>query len=166
MIIRKPFILEFILKKQNKPAKSFTSKYETIKLVLHTDCWVAPITAPQKKMAKYLAIWDTGATQSVISQKVVDDLKLKPIGVTYVHGIGGVQESYQYIVGLKLPNEVFYSQVIVTVGKFVDFQILIGMNIISTGSFAVTNRAGKTVMSFSFPSHDTIDFVKQYPVHK
>ena len=134
--------------------------------VLSTDCWVAPFPKNQDSMTKYLAIWDTGATQSVINPKVVDELKLMPIGVTKVHGVGGVQESFQYIVGLKLPNEVFYSQVIVTVGQFTDFQILIGMDIISSGSFAVTNRAGKTVMSFSYPSHDTIDFVQQYPTRK
>jgi hypothetical protein len=42
-----------------------------------------------------------------------------------------------------------------------DFDIIIGMNIIRLGDFALFNGLGNTVMSFRLPSSDTpIDFVK------
>jgi uncharacterized protein YecA (UPF0149 family) len=38
--------------------------------------------------------------------------------------------------------------------------LLIGMDLISLGDFAVTNFAGKTVFSFRVPSVQMIDFVQ------
>ncbi len=38
--------------------------------------------------------------------------------------------------------------------------ILIGMDIITLGDFAITNYNNKTVFSFRFPSSEVIDFVK------
>jgi hypothetical protein len=37
--------------------------------------------------------------------------------------------------------------------------MLIGMNIITMGDFAITNHRGQTVMSFRVPSLQKIDFV-------
>ncbi len=39
--------------------------------------------------------------------------------------------------------------------------MLIGMDIISRGDFAVTNKDGKTTFSFRLPSVAKIDFVKE-----
>jgi hypothetical protein len=39
------------------------------------------------------------------------------------------------------------------------------MDIIATGGFAITNRDGKTVLSFRVPSVECIDFVKQMQAH-
>jgi hypothetical protein len=36
--------------------------------------------------------------------------------------------------------------------------VLIGMDIISRGDFALTHKEGKTVFSFRYPSLATIDF--------
>jgi hypothetical protein len=38
--------------------------------------------------------------------------------------------------------------------------VLIGMNIINKGDFAITNFQGKTTMSFRIPSKQKIDFVE------
>ena len=40
------------------------------------------------------------------------------------------------------------------------FEVLIGMDIIGAGDFAVTNSNGKTVMSYRYPSIERIDFVE------
>lgn len=42
-----------------------------------------------------------------------------------------------------------------------DCDMLIGMDIISQGDFALTNRDGRTVFSFQIPSTHLYDFVKQ-----
>ena len=52
----------------------------------------------------YVAIWDTGATNTVISQKLADELKLTPIGKANVSTAGGIIEVNKYVLGLKLPN--------------------------------------------------------------
>ena len=43
-------------------------------------------------MEEFVAIWDTGATHSVITQRVVDACALKPIGTTTVSHAQGVTE--------------------------------------------------------------------------
>ena len=49
----------------------------------------------------------------------------------------------------------------VTDGNILGTDVLIGMDIINTGDFAVTNVDGKTCMSFQMPSIRRIDFVKE-----
>jgi len=41
------------------------------------------------------------------------------------------------------------------------FEVLIGMDIISLGDFALTNKDGKSVFTFRIPSITRIDFVKE-----
>lgn len=105
------------------------------------------------------AIWDTGATGSVITQSVVDACGLKQIGMTQVHGVHSSELSPVFLVNIELPNMGF-SNLRVTLGKLPEHSgVLIGMDIISKGDFAVTNYEGKTVFSFQSPSSRKIDFV-------
>jgi len=41
---------------------------------------------------KYAAIWDTGATGTVITQKVIDECGLVATGMTQMHGVGGLYQ--------------------------------------------------------------------------
>ncbi len=52
-------------------------------------------------------------------------------------------------------------QIWVTQAVLFDADVLIGMDVIANGDFAVTNHQGKTLMSFRMPSVECIDFVKQ-----
>lgn len=58
-----------------------------------------------------------------------------------------------------MPNRVFISQLEATSGKLKDADMLIGMDVINRGDFAVTNVGGKTTMTFRMPSCECIDFV-------
>lgn len=117
-----------------------------------------------KECKKYIAIWDTGATNTVITEKVVRECGLQPIGVTQVNTADGVHKSNVYLVSVWLPNKVNYSIVRVTEGTLLGtMDVLIGMDIICTGDFAVTNLDRKTNFSFRYPSIECIDFVKQQP---
>lgn len=109
----------------------------------------------------YRAIWDTGATGSVITERVAKDLKLKPTGMTQVSTAGGTMLQNEYFVNIYLPNKVYVPDVRVTEGKLSNIDILIGMDIISLGDFSVTNHEGKTMMSFRMPSCHKIDYVKE-----
>lgn len=135
---------------------------------LITDIEIAPAfnpddVNPQTKPYKpYKALWDTGATGTVITKKIVDDLGLKQIGITKVfHGDGSTDQPVYYI-NIMLPHRVGFSYVRATEGKLTGFDVLVGMDIIVKGDFAITNSDGRTTFSFRIPSETCIDFVKEF----
>jgi hypothetical protein len=111
----------------------------------------------------FKALWDTGATNSAITQEVVDQCGLKPTGMARVGGIHGVRLAETFDVNIGLPNGVAFVGVPVTLGQVDDAQMLIGMDIITAGDFSITNVGGRTVFSFRIPSIHTIDYAKQGP---
>ena len=152
----------------------FTTRYGGRERVLRNDVGIhLPISADEvasldgKTVRKYSAIWDTGATNSGITKKVVDDLGLKPTGLVEVSHAKGRSMTNTYLVNIYLPSEVTIGQVRVTEVELLSDnlpegkrpQILVGMDVIGMGDFAVTNFSGKTVMSFRIPSVEEIDFI-------
>ena len=120
-----------------------------------------PITG---KSIKTNAIWDTGATNTVITAKVSTELELLSIGKTLVTGVHGIKEVNRYIVKATLNNENVQIDCPVTECQSLSpddsICVLIGMDIINLGDFAISNFQGKTVMSFRVPSIQKIDFVE------
>jgi hypothetical protein len=145
--------------------RSFTIAYSGISRVIQSEVHIAeafdPKTTKQHPVhKKYNAIWDTGATGSVITKKVVDDCGLKPIGMVNVSTAGGVTACEVYLVNILLTNGVGIKFVKVTQAVMHDgCDVLIGMDVITVGDFAITNKDGKTVASFRTPSSECIDFV-------
>ncbi len=117
---------------------------------------------PAPAVVEFDAIWDTGATNSVITQDVVDGCGLAPIGMVQTYGVHGSELAEVYLVNIYLPNHVAFGSIRVTKGILVDAQILIGMDLISQGDFAVTNFQGLTKFSFRVPSMRHIDFVQEH----
>lgn len=107
------------------------------------------------------ALWDTGATGSVITENTAKRLGLKPSGQAKVNHAGGCDYANTYIVDIFLPNRICFSSMKVTecpdvVGKF---GVIIGMDIISKGDFSFTNSGGNSLFSFKIPSSKETDFV-------
>ena len=148
-------------------ASSFTAQSGKILSVLQTSVKVGPAfdktaTAPGQK--EYIAIWDTGATACVITERIITECGLKPISMVKAHGADGEYTTEVFLVSLLLPNSVGFRQVHVTRGKLVGLaDMLIGMDVISQGDFAVTNTGGKTCFSFRCPSSERIDFTGKAP---
>jgi len=149
--------------------KSFTTTnsgivpilYNPVKIAVSFDPKIAQINEHIKICKEYHAIWDTGATNSSITLKVVSDCGLQPISITKVHTADGVKDSNVYLVSIVLPNEVIIPSVKVTecsLGQ--PYEVLIGMDVINGGDLAITNFNGKTVFSFRVPSMGCIDFNK------
>jgi len=135
---------------------------------LQTSCGIAeafdPVGTPaaqHPQFKQFQAIWDTGATGSVITQNVVDACTLKPISMTQVHGVDSSNLSEVYLVNIMLPNNVGVRQVRVSKNRLINTDVLIGMDIITLGDFAVTHQGGNTVFSFCFPSQRCLDFVAE-----
>jgi len=137
--------------------------------VLQTPVFISQSFDPATKsshpqLEEFKAIWDTGATGTVITQRVIDKCGLKPTGITNVHTVSGPTTSPTYLVNVGLPNHVMMGNIKVTRGAIRgDVDVLIGMDIISQGDFAVTNYLGKTAFTFRIPSLECIDFVKTKP---
>jgi predicted aspartyl protease len=136
--------------------------------VLQTPCRIAaafdPSTVSQlPQHFDFTAIWDTGASGSVITQSVIDACGLKPIGLTQVHDASGARDSGVYLVNIMLPNSVAFVAVSVTTGKLAPgSDVLIGMDIITLGDFSVTNKDGRTIFSFRVPSQLHVDYVQEH----
>ncbi len=111
---------------------------------------------------KFGAIWDTGATNTVICDRLAKKLKLTSIGMAKVSTAGGIVEVNRYVINIQLPNQLLIQNVIVTEGNLdEDTDFLIGMDIIGLGDFSITNVDGKTTFSFRYPSCETIDYVRE-----
>jgi uncharacterized protein YchJ len=149
--------------------QAFTTSYRQKVNALITDIGISLPFNPtadqnnqQPSILKCAAIWDTGATNSVITEKMAGQLKLKPTSMVEVRGVHGVKIKNAYLINVYLPNKTAFSYVKVTeCEEFVDSKLgmLIGMDIITSGDFAVTNFL-TTVLSFRQPSLEKIDFVE------
>lgn len=149
------------------PSQSFTVEHDGLADVLITKVAVFPAFNPEtakppKNAKKYNAIWDTGATGTCITKKIARECGLEPISMTKVSTASGVMDAYVYLVALGLPHGIGIPQIKVTEANLSsDIDLLIGMDIIGSGDFAVTNLNGKTVFSFRSPSLACIDFVQE-----
>lgn len=107
------------------------------------------------------ALWDTGASMSLISWEFAKRLNLEPISKIFISTPSAENiPSNVYLINLRLPNNTLISNISVVEGVLTGCNMLIGMDVISCGDFAVTNFSGRTVFSFRMPSLTTIDFGK------
>lgn len=118
-------------------------------------------TGLARQVLPFQAIWDTGATASVITPKVAADLNLAATGKARVTTVNGPRDSNVFLVDIELPNGVRVENLQVTDGDINGADVLVGMDIIGMGDFSVTNTGGATTMSFRLPSIKEIDYVEQ-----
>jgi hypothetical protein len=149
--------------KQQKAA--FTVSYNAKSNVIATQISVRANAlmsgSDNKNHIETRAIWDTGATKSVISSKLVASLALMPLGVTPVYGVNGVKNCSNYLVDFILPNGVTIQQVTVIESSDIPTDALVGMDIIGLGDFTVTNTESKTKFTYQIPSTHTTDYVAE-----
>ena len=118
---------------------------------------------PQLATKSTKALWDTGASRSVISRAIVKALDLTSTGAVNVSHAGGMSVSPTHLVNFYLPNRVGISGILVTEFEGTgDFGAIVGMDVITLGDFSVTNVAGQTWMSFRTPSMASIDYVREH----
>lgn len=149
--------------------KAFTARSQGGTLIsLITPCSICKAFDPLKvaqppQLSHFNALWDTGATGTVISPKVVQALGLVPFKRTNAHHAGGqTKDVGVYAVNIYLPNQVSLSFRNVCEGQLHGVDILIGMDIISMGDFSISNLGGVTTFTFRIPSVAAPDFVQDY----
>jgi predicted aspartyl protease len=134
---------------------------------------VIPVVASQSKAlcqrfglkkieADVLALIDTGATDTSISNKLAASLGLEVIAQCRVDAAGGIHRANMYSIDVLLRNMVNFTHI--RAAEFIKtvqiFDIIIGMDILTLGDLAITNHNHQTVLSFRVPSDiKHIDFV-------
>lgn len=145
----------------NSPSTSFTIQYEHPVNEIQTDCSISSMNDRASEWRLFKSAWDTGATNSVISNRAVDRCELIPTGFTEVFQVNGPPFlANTYMVRIKLPNDLEFHNILVTSSDLAgdDADVLIGMDIISQGDFAITHLSGRTKFSFQYPPQADIDF--------
>lgn len=143
------------------PHQAFTIKYNGLVNTLITDVFV--VSAFDKSKTKsFKAIWDTGATHSVITPQVFQDLNLFAIDKTIVNGVNSRKEVCITMVHIGLPNKFLIPNHRVTVCDIAGGDMLIGMDIIARGDFSICTGDGQTQFSFAMPPFENkIDLVEK-----
>ena len=110
---------------------------------------------------EFEAVWDTGATSTVISRKVAQYLCLKPIGFREVHHGGGKDICQVFLVSMLLPHHIILPYMEIIESNLTSCDVLIGMDIINQGDFAVSNFQKRTTFTFRTPSLQHFDFLSR-----
>jgi predicted aspartyl protease len=136
-----------------KPHFAFKQDNQILVNRLITEVVIFPISVSSSlKSVTAKALWDTGATGSVITPKVSKALFLVPINRRIVTGVNNTSMVDVVRISVGLPNKVMIKSVSVSVCKLTeDIDMLIGMDIILTGDLSVSNAGGKTLFTFAVP---------------
>lgn len=146
---------------------AFTIKFSGRVLRIVTDIDVAPVfdatlaPVPPGLFTRARALWDTGATNSHLTQSFANAMGLVPTGMATVNHAGGRSQVRTFLVNFALPNKVLVPGVAVAecddgAGQF---GVIIGMDIMGIGDLSISNVNGATMMSFRIPSVAGIDYV-------
>lgn len=116
----------------------------------------------EEKEAGVRVEWDCGATYSSISKELVKKLGLNPCGIEMTTSTTSSELSNVYELILILHNEIGIPMKVGVASNIHDtgIDMLIGMNVIALGDFAISTYNGTTCFSFRYPSKGLIDFTK------
>ena len=138
--------------------QSFIEKYEGYVNEIITGCLVIKATSGMLSDDKaivgfpFQALWDTGATNSMITSNVIEQLDLKPVTYATVYHAGGESEVPVFLAYISLPNNIIIGPLQVIEGQLEGVDVLIGMDIIGNGDFVITNNEEHTTLSYTTPS--------------
>ena len=135
---------------------SFSCKYDEISSWLYSDVNIAVCQSQNKYKREWKALWDTGASRSVISSNVVRALHLKSVTKMKAYTPSSSYEPYGYYIDLYLPNDLKIENLLVMEGEPYRCDILIGMDVITKGDLMVNNSDGKTSFTFRVSIPDEI----------
>jgi len=148
----------------NLKSLAFRADYDYLAPQLTTKVILFAVSAPApNKTVAVNAVWDTGATHSVITPYVSERLSLAPIDTVYIEGVNSAGEAAISMVHIGLPNSVLITSRRVTVANIGGgADMLIGMDIITLGDFIINNANHKTSFSFGMPPFsDKPDWVER-----
>ena len=128
------------------PQSAFTIDYSQRKREIITKCKIKNRLEDSPPL-EGSALWDTGATSSVVSKSFAKKLQLKPIRRGKIQDIHGHRTVDVYLADIWLSNEMTYPGWNFLENDIVGkVDVLIGMDIIGNGDFSI---CGGRVFSFA-----------------
>ena len=116
---------------------------------------------------------DTGATKTMVTKHLAEGCGLVPTAQSRVQGVFGAQVVNGYLVNIVLPTQhpnrdqknvaIQHLSVLEAPALTRGHNVLIGMDIISKGDFAISNYRGRTMFTYRIPSRGDIDFGRLAP---
>jgi predicted aspartyl protease len=105
-----------------------------------------------RKMVDCIGIIDTGATSTMISEQVAEELRLYPCGEISVSGVHGTNKSDLYFLDIVFGDFVLSNHRVSGSTGDAGFDILIGMDILSMGEFEFVRFGGRQIFLFGIPA--------------
>ena len=106
------------------------------------------------------ALWDTGATISAITPKLVKELNFIPVGTVAVRGITGFMDVEFILATIQLPSGLLQQNIKMAVCDFSqDINIILGMDIITLGDFELLHGSNQTNFSFTVPPSTSLKMI-------
>ena len=155
------------------PIYALTKEHETIVLAIYTSAIVGiPASGVENDPKEVVfpaqnikALWDTGATHSAISDRLAVRMQLPSEDFARVSTASGILRVPVYLVQVGLPNQFVFEEmeaVEFAYSEEDDYDLIIGMDIMTQGDLAISNFEGKTVFSFRIPSLHRVDFEAEH----
>ena len=125
----------------------YSKRYGTRVDAIITECQFCT-TGGGKNITAHSSLWDTGSTTTILSRRLINELKTEPFNKGGMSGIGGNTEGNTYLLHVMLPTGDAVTYVEVFEADLEDFDAIIGMDIISLGDFHIDSSQGDTLFSF------------------
>ena len=106
----------------------------------------------QRRVKALRAMWDTGSNATILSTKLVSELRPDHFGQGGMTGIGGQSEGDTYLLHISLPTGDIITYQEVYEANLGDYDAIIGMDIITRGNFHLDCIKGETLFSFELPN--------------
>jgi len=102
------------------------------------------------KSVKVTAMWDTGATRSLINDSIVKKLQLKEINIAKIKHVAGTETYPVYSAALEIQGGMKIKEHrFVSFPNIHTFDMIIGMDIITLGKFCIENKNNNSFFSFT-----------------
>lgn len=146
--------------KLNTLCVEYTKKVSEIKTLVCVGKSANSIEEAKPYREEFVAVWDTGAHGTSITPEVARKLNLPQVSELMIQGVTGQCVCSVYLVSLFLPNGVIIPEIEVTeCPGDIGCDVLIGMDVITQGDFAISHKTENTVFSFRIPGAEKIDFI-------
>ncbi|MCX6303286.1 MAG: hypothetical protein NTW82_14005 [Bacteroidia bacterium] len=100
------------------------------------------------KIQTFRALLDTGSVDICITEQTAKKLQLTSIGTRESFGSTGSCKKNIYVINLHLPWGITMPIEVMESADHADFDLIIGMNIISKGELYIINSCNKTTVQF------------------
>jgi len=132
-------------------------KFNSIQKRIITPINIFNTFVETQKQSTESALWDTGATISAITPKLVNDLWFVPAGTMAISGITGALDVEFILATIQLPDGILRQNIKMAVCDFSqNINVILGMDIITLGDFELLHGNNNTVFSFTSPPSEKI----------